>query len=399
MAFVAILIILSIGLSRNLEEDQSVLSLKLYPLNFEAAFNKVYKNIDHELSKEELKSLEENIIAFLPTHAGDARLYSLLGEIKRLYGEQDESYTAFDRALQISKTEVNALLWTIWRLIDEGKELDALERLDVLFRRWPARITPLAPFVAEVFSQEDYYEKFLQKLNTNPPWRQSLINVLSRSPETMFLAAHLLQDLAKGETLPSNTELSTIIAQLIHNKQYSLAYQTFLITLNSADKEVNGYIHNSRFIRPLSGRFFDWQVANHTGIKIKFASQQDSGINHGAQLTFNNTPVRRLSFDQYIALPPGMFQLSFDVSSQKSKLPKGLLWQISCLENNKKLAEVNIDPGTYLLTSKTTTFTIPSDKCQLQSLQLITKAIGENWNDRYSGNLMFDNISIIASDL
>lgn len=398
MAFVAILIILSIGLSRNLEEDQSDLSLKFYSLNFDAAFNKVLKTIDHQLSTEELKSLEEKIIAFLPTHAGDARLYSLLGEIKRLYREKDQSYTAFDRALQISRTEVNALQWTIWRLIDEGKVLDALERIDVLFRRWPARITPLAPFVAEVFTQEHHYENFLQKLNTNPPWRRSLINVLSSSPETMFIAAHLIQDLAKGEALPSNNEISTIIAQLIRNKQYSLAYQTFLLTLNSADKEVNGYIHNSRFIRPLSGRFFDWQVANHTGIKINFASQQDSGLNHGAQLTFNNTPVRRLSFGQYIALPPGMFQLSFEVSSQQSRLPKGLLWQISCLENKKKLAEVNIDPGTYLLTTKTITFTIPSDKCQLQSLHLITKAIGVNWNDRYSGNVIFDNISIIESD-
>ncbi len=399
MAFVAILIISSIGLSRNLEEDQSDLSLKFYPLNFDAAFNKVYKNIVHQHSTAELKSLEEKIIAFLPTHAGDARLYSLLGEIKRLYGEQDQSYSAFDRALQISKTEVTALQWTIWRLIDEGKVLDALERIDVLFRRWPARITPLVPLVAEVFTQEDHYEKFLQKLNTNPPWRRSLINVLSRSPETLFLAAHLIQDLAKGEALPSNNEISTIIAQLIRNKQYSLAYQTFLFTLNSADKEVNGYIHNSRFIRPLSGRFFDWQVASHTGIKIHFASQQNSGLNHGAQLTFSNTPVRRLSFGQYMALPPGMFQLSFEVSSQQSKLPKGLLWQISCFENKKKLAEVNIGPGTYLLTTKIVTFTVPKDKCQLQSLQLITKAIGENWNNRYSGYVMFDNISIIASDL
>lgn len=398
MAFAAILIILSIGLSRNFEDDQSNLSLKLYPINIEATISKALRALDSQPSMEEQTQLERELSAFLSTHAGDARLYSILGELKHRSGTEAESYLAYKRALNISKTEISALRWVILRLMNENKVPDALSQLDILFRRWPSHIVPLTPLIARIFSYADQYELLLKKLDASPPWRQALLNSLSRDPKTLLLAARLVQSLAKGDAPPSNAEVSKILSALMQNKKYNLAYQTFLLTLNVEDKNVSGYVHNGRFSLPFSGRIFDWRVSNNSSVSISLPQERNDDT-FGVKLLFNNTPVQGLSFSQYIALPPGTFELKFQVSAKEAHIPKGLLWRINCVGRNGRLTDIEIKPGTYAQRLSKISFAVPSEQCPLQTLQLITKGVGENWNDRYRGSVILDNINIIASDL
>lgn len=398
LAFGAILMILSIELSRLLEKTDPTLSLKLFPFNAEAALSSATALLGREQADADLQPLESLVSRLLPAHAGDARLYSLIGEIRRRSGDREDAFGAFERALDLSKTEVRALQWILQRSLDEGNFSAALDRLDILFRRWPERISPLAPVVLGVFSDPGRYPQFLARVGTNPPWRGNLLYALSRDPSALAFLARLLQDLASWGVPPKNSELTAVLSGLLANNQYDLAYRTFILTLTPAEREVAGYVHNGRFLLPPTGRPFDWQILNHPGMTSTFQSADGTQARGGLRLQFSNTPIRNLSISQTIALSPGGYEFEFDVSATGAHFPKDLLWQIVCFQSNRIIAQASVPPGTYRMTRSNMELTVPVVECPLQVLRLVTKAIGENWNDRYSGSVTFGDFRITAAD-
>lgn len=388
----------SIALSRILEKDEPDLSLKLFPVNIEAYLNRATALLRRQQDPAALSSLQTDLQRRIPTHAGDARLYSLLGEIHRQSGRQIEAYGAFEQALALSKTEVNALLWTIERSLQQSNTQAALDQIDTLLRRWPERIAPLAPLIANIFATTESYKVFIRRIERAPPWRAGLIDAFSRDPNTFTFAARIIQDLAASPNPPSNGEIVRVISDLVGAKQYDLAYRTFLLTLASAGSEVVGHIYNGRFtIRP-SGRPFDWQIRGHPGLTVTYLGLDENPARTGLQIRFNNAPVRNLSIRQLLFLTAGSYELSFNSAASDARLPKGLIWRLACVGSNKILAEAIIMPATYEMAAFETKFTVPDDACPAQVLFLATKAIGENWNDRYSGSIIFDNFRIIEVD-
>jgi tetratricopeptide (TPR) repeat protein len=399
LAFGAILTISSIGLSRILERSEPELSLKLFPFNVEAALASASALAARDPAGGDLKPLEPLALGLLPSHAGDARLYSLIGEIHRRTGDAEAAFPAFERALTLSKTEVNALQWTLQRSLEQGDFPAALDRLDTLFRRWPDRIVPLAPVVVSAFADPGRYPLFLRRVEADPPWRGRLLSALSRTPEAPVFLARLMQDLAAGSTPPRSLELNLVLSALLAAGQYDLAYRTFIVTLTPAEQEVAGHIHNGRFLLPPSGRPFDWQIRNHPGVTSTFRHADGDRPGGGLHLQFANTPIRNLSIRQSLVLPPGAYEFEFKVAASAARLPKELLWRIVCANSPYKIvAQAPIAPGTYAATTSRTELTVPESDCPLQTLQLVTKAIGENWNDRYSGSVSFDDFRISALD-
>lgn len=388
----------SIGLSRILEEDEPELALRLFPINVEAVRSGALTVLRRDQADTDMHPFDDQVARFLSTHAGDARLYSLIGEIRRRAGAEEDAFAAFEQALALSKTEVDALQWTLQRSLDQGDYAGALDQLDILFRRWPNRVQPLAPIVLDVFSDPGRYPDLLSRLEENPPWRRSLIAALSREPDALSFLARIVQDLAAGPAPAGNSELSTVLSALLGAKRYDLAHLTFIFTLSPAEQEVAGHIHNGRFLLRPTGRPFDWQIRDHPGLTMQFPgeSQTRGGDAGGLRLQFNNTPVRNLSVRQTLALPPGAYAFGFTVSAADARLPKGLLWRIACVGSNRIVAEAAVEPGAYGPTPATVELLIPGDDCPAQTLHLATKAIGENWNDRYSGSVTFNDFRITA---
>lgn len=388
----------SIGLSRILEEDEPELALRLFPINVEAVRSGTVTVLRRDQTATDMRPLDDQAARFLATHAGDARLYSLIGEIRRRSGAQEDAFAAFEQALVLSKTEVDALQWTLQRALDQGDYAEFLEQLDILFRRWPNRVQPLAPIVLDVFSDPGRYPELLLRLEEEPPWRRSLIATLSREPEALSFLARIVQDLAAGPAPASNAELHSVLTALVGAKRYDLAHLTFLFTLTPAEQEVAGHVHNGRFLLRPTGRPFDWQIRDHPGLTMQFQAEAraEGGDTGGLRLQFNNTPVRNLSVRQTLALPPGSYEFGFTVSAADARLPKGLLWRIACVGSNRTVAEAAIDPGAYGPTPVTVELSVSPDDCPAQTLYLATGAIGENWNDRYSGSVTFNDFRITA---
>lgn len=391
LAFGAILTISSIGLSRGLEESEPDLSLKLFPANAEASIQASLALLRRSPSKQQLEQLEATLLLQVVNNSGDARFYSLLGETRSRLGQSSAAAAAFNHALSLSKTEVYALQWALGQAMAANDAQVAIARMDTLLRRWPRFTNNVAPAVRAFFSKnEDSYRILVEQLNAAPPWRLGFVRALSAADGAGF-AARLLGDLSEPAAA-TNVEVGPVLSALIKAKQYDLAYQTFLSTLTPAEQPVSGYIHNGSFEIAPSGRAFDWQIRDHPGVTFNFKNDAGPGLH----MRFANAPVRRLSVAQYMRLPPGAYRWDYIVSASDARLPKSLVWRIICAETNRVLAESTVEPGTYWQKGFQTEVVVPPAGCPLQRLTLSTKAIGENWNDRYGGSLNFRGFSMTA---
>ncbi|ESX65441.1 hypothetical protein X759_28900 [Mesorhizobium sp. LSHC420B00] len=325
----------------------------------------------------------------------DARLYSLIGEIKYRQGDKDEAYQLFNQARKLSKTEIHALQRSIARAVETDDLSKAVGEIDILLRRWPDQFPAIAEAMPTILSNPDGYQAVLTAIAAEAPWRGSLFVALNKTPEGLDVANRLLLDLKVSRTPPKPNELSAVIGGYIREKQFGPAYRLFLFSLSDQERALAGYIFNSTFEPVPSGKPFDWQIRDQSGLEITFATSSDAVEGEGgATVRFLNTPVKNAALQQYIALPPGSYRISLVASARNLKLPKELFWSIRCVDPMGEIARFSIPEGTYNRQNLAQNFSIGPGACPMQLLMLQTAAIAESWRFRYVGTLIMHKLSV-----
>ncbi|MER9200815.1 hypothetical protein NKH74_16595 [Mesorhizobium sp. M0933] len=384
-----------IGLSRFLETETPAVSLALDPFNAEALVGEIASSLNDANSMPDLDALLAKAQGALAFDVADARLYSLIGEIKYRQGEINEAYKLFDRARKLSKTEIHALQRSIARDVDSGAVSKAVGEIDILLRRWPDQFSAIADGMPGILSSPEGYQSVLTAISAEAPWRTNLLVALSKTREGLDISNRLLLDLSGSSAPPNSSELNRVISGYIRQKQYESAYRLFLFSLSDQEQKLGGYVFNSTF-EPVSGeKPFDWQVRDQSGLEITLTASQDAVEGEGgATVRFLNTPVKNTALQQYIALPPGLYKISLIASARNLKLPKELFWSITCVDPAGEIARFNIPEGTYNRQSLSQEFSVGPALCPLQLLRLQTAAIAESWRFRYVGTLIMHKLSI-----
>ncbi|MGX7872034.1 tetratricopeptide repeat protein [Mesorhizobium sp. ORM6] len=395
VASVLVLAVSSIGLSRLLEAGTPAISLALDPLNMDALIGEVAGGLNETKNHAELDALAAKARSALRFNVADARLYSLIGEIKYRQGEKDEAFELFDRARMLSKTEIHALLRSIDRSVETGDLVRAVGEIDILLRRWPDQFSVIAAGWPAILSNSNGYGAVLAAIRAEAPWRGKLFSSLGQNPRGLAAANQLLLDLAGSDTPPTSNELSVVINGYIKQKQYGPAYRLFLFSLSDRERKLAGYIFNGGFEPTQSGKPFDWVIRDRSGLEITFAGSQDSDEgDRGATIRFLNTPVKNAALQQYIQLPPGSYKISLSASATNLKLPKGLFWSLRCADPSREIARFNIPEGTFDRRNLSLDFAVEPAACPIQLLRLETAAIAESWRFRYVGTLVMHKLSI-----
>lgn len=389
------LLALSIGLSRFLETETPAVSVALDPLNVDAVIDEITSDLNDTNNAPDLDVLLHRAMRALAFDVADARLYSLIGEINYRQGEKDEAYRVFDQARKLSKTEIHALQRSISRAVETGDLPKGVREIDILLRRWPEQFSAIAEGLPMILSNPDGYQAMLTAIRAQAPWRANLFIALSRTPAGLDLSNRLLLDLTGSAAPPTSSELSGVINGYIRQKQYEPAYRLFLFSLSDEERKLGGYIFNSTFEPVSDGKPFDWQVPDHSGLEVTFATSQDAVEGEGgATIRFLNTPVKNTALQQYIQLPPGSYKISLVASARNLKLPKELFWSVKCLGPAGEIAIFNIPEGTYSRRKLGQDFSVVPTGCPMQLLTLQTAAIAESWRFRYVGTLVMHKLSI-----
>ncbi|TIL36890.1 MAG: hypothetical protein E5Y85_03035 [Mesorhizobium sp.] len=385
----------SIGLSRFLETETPTVSLALDPLNVNALIAEITHELNDTSNAPDLDALLAEAKSALRFDLADARLYSLIGEIKYRKGEKDRAYEFFDQARNLSKTEIHALQRSIGRSIETGDRPGAVREIDILLRRWPDQFPDIAAGLPTILSNPEGYQAVLAAVRAAAPWRSKLLVALGQTPDGLGFANRLLLDLTVSSAPPSSSELSYVIHGNIRQKKYDQAYRLFLFSLSDQERKLAGYVFNSTFEPASRGKPFDWQVGDQSGLEVTFATSQDAVEGEGgATVRFLNTPVKNTALQQYIQLPPGSYKVSMAASAISLKLPKELFWSIRCVGPAGEIARFNIPEGTYNRQALSQDFSVGSTGCPMQLLKLETAAIAESWRFRYVGTLLMHKLSI-----
>lgn len=385
----------STGLSRLLETGAPSVSLALDPLNVDALIGDITAELNQTNGGADLDGLAVKAGNALRFNVADARLYSLIGEIRYRQGEKDQAFELFDQARMLSKTEIHALQRSIDRSVETGDLVRAVAEIDILLRRWPDQFSAVATGWPAILSNPLGYGAVLAAISAEAPWRGKLFSTLGQNPQGLAAANRLLLDLARSPAPPTSNELSAVIDGYIRQKQYGSAYRLFLFSLSDAERKLGGYIFNGGFEPVHSGKPFDWVVHERSGLEITFAGSQDAGEgDRGATIRFLNTPVKNAALQQFIELPPGSYRMSLNASATNLKLPKDLFWSLRCADPSREIARFNIPEGTFNRRSLSLDFTIEPAACPIQLLRLETAAIAESWRFRYVGTLVMHKLSI-----
>lgn len=385
----------SIGLSRYLEPKAPAISFALDPFNVDALIEQITEHLNDTADAPDLGSLLGKAEGALRFNVADARLYSLIGEIKYRQGEKDKAYGLFDQARKLSKTEIHALKRSISHSIERGDLPKAVNEIDTLLRRWPDQFPAVTNGLPTILSNPDGYQAMLTAIRADAPWRADLFAALRTTAEGLDAANHLLLDLTGSGAPPTSRELSVVIGGYIGQKKYEPAYRLFLFSLSDQERRLGGYIFNSTFDSMPSGKPFDWQPRDQPGVEVTFATSRNAPEGEGgATVRFLNTPVKNPALQQYIALPPGSYKVSLIASARNLKLPKGLFWSINCVDPVGEIARFDIPEGTFNRQNLSQDFSVGPAACPMQVLKLATAAIAESWRFRYVGTLIMHKLSI-----
>lgn len=325
---------------------------------------------------------------------GDARLYSVIGEIEFRQGNKDQAYRLFDRARKLSKTEIHALQRSIDRSIETGNLTAAVDEIDILLRRWPDRFSVVADGFPTILADPEGYAAVMKALAVEAPWRSSLFLRLARDLPGLSVADQILLDLRGTAAPPTAGELSAVINGYFRQKAFQQAYRLFLFSLSDEQQKLKGYVFNGEFEPIYSRQPFDWQVVDQSGMEVIFAGSKDAVEGEsGATIRFLNSPIKNIALQQYMELPPGSYNLSLLASGRNIKLPKGMFWSVRCVGQPDEAVRLDIPEGTFNRQKINSSFTI-DPSCPLQIVRLETASIVESWRFRYVGSLVMHKLSI-----
>jgi len=383
------------GLSRSIETLAPERAFRINPLNTEARVSWLVGKLNEAeppASDEALLDVAEAAIAITPL---DARLHSLIGELRLRAGETEEADRLFRQAYRISHTELHALKYLINRSIEAGDYAGAIGQIDMLLRRWPNRADVVQPILPQLLSQEDAYQALLVAMTSEAPWRWRLISGLSRHDGGLTWAYRILMDLSASDRPPSRGEIGAGIRAFVAAKRYEEAYRLFRFTMPAEERARAGFIHNASFeADSLDVPPFSWQRRNTRAAEITFAGETGS---QGATVRFLGTPAKDLVFHQSMVLPAGRYRLSVDVETSSLRAPRGLYWRIRCQDPRKDLLRIDIPEGTYQTQRLEASFDV--DQCAYQRIELATDVIAESWQNRYTGLVRFASLRIERAGL
>src|SRR5690606_20753690 len=93
-------------------------------------------------------------------------------------------------------------------LARKGRFAEAMERVDLISRRWSKHFPEIAPHIATMLGNPAAYEKTLELLRGAPPWAGRFFRALSGDENGLVLAYRLQTDLHRldGQSLPLEAE-------------------------------------------------------------------------------------------------------------------------------------------------------------------------------------------------
>ncbi len=405
LCLIASCLVLLDAVSTALIPDSKESALKINPLSSPARIATIEAELDdlrngRILQDDELREIILDGIRLSPI---DARYYSALGIVDASSGDQDQAKQLFAHSLELLPTEIQALTHQLVYSVQEERFTDAVDHLELIARRWPKYWSDIAPALPVLLANEAAYQDVTTRFSAEPNLRRMLVDILSRSPETLGLAMNVLLEWDHAGISGISGDLNTVTRRLVGSGRPSEAFLLFNLTRDPSAP--NGYVYNGNFEVEPSGNPFDWSWQSQAGADIRIVNRKTirdasttaepaSETGKALSIRFLDNPVRFDNVRQLTRLVAGNYTLSVTYSVSNLRTPKVLNLGIRCRGKGGILASVQFDTEVDEPTTLETNFTVPPIDCDLQQITIYNRNLTDSWKNRYSGTLFLHSVAI-----
>lgn len=385
--------------SSTLSKIDPPLALALNPFNAEARIALALTEMDASSGShtDDLRELIADGIRLAPI---DARFYSLMGILEQQAGNRASASRLFDHALALMPTEFQALIHRLAYDIESNDLFAAVDRVEILGRRWRERWSLVEPALPVLLANENAANKLMSRFGSEQGLRRLLIGSLAVSANTLSHAYQVLVRWHRMGVDELNEAINLVTRRMIKEERYADAFLLFRLT---RPREASmGYVYNGEFRLPPSGNPFDWQLKSQAGVDLRI-SRGKSAVKSGAApgqgehfvtMRFLDNPIRLKNVTQFVRLAPGNYRLAIGYASDDLTAPEPLQLAVRCVRPHQVLATIELVAGSTGSREDSAGFAIPPADCGLQEIYIFNEPMPMSWRNRYSGAIRIDHIAI-----
>ena len=259
--------------------------------------------------------------------------------------------------------------------LKQGETGPALVMLDHLVESYPEAQARAFPVLARLLAEHRDPAAWNAIAARKAAWIGPFIVSACREgtdPETL---AALFLDRVR-EHRASAEEAACLIDRLRATDRWQQAYQLWLNTLTPDRYADVGHIFNGSFEYAASGVGFDWILSRARERDVGHVVEVSQASGHGGKralhVSYNGKRQSGMAAMQYLALPPGRYEMSGNARPQSIGAGRGIQWTVRCVKGGKQQSALAASER-FLGSSEWRPFsfqvTVPAD-CPGQLLQL-----------------------------
>jgi hypothetical protein len=303
---------------------------------------------------------------------------------------------AYLAAYQLAPVDREVLAAAAGFFLRQGKAAEALALLDRMAENFPETREQAFPVFAALLASPAHAAAWNAVAARGPAWLGPfMLSTCARGVDPSLLLPLFFKRVAAGAATPAQT--GCLVDRLRRAGRWDEAYQVWLNTLPRERLADVGFVYNGSFEYAPSGIGFDWMPARQpereVGHSVDVAQTSGAVGKRALRVSYNGKRQSGAAIAQYLALPPGRYEMSGFGRPNGMSAGRGVHWTVRCVADGKPQAPL-ADSERFVGSSEWRRFvfdvTVP-ESCRAQVLQL--EAVGIDEGPAYvSGTAWFDDL-------
>lgn len=296
----------------------------------------------------------------------ESTAYRVLAQATAGLGDPERAGRLMTEAGRLTRRDTAVGFWLYRdRLLNE-RYADAFLYADAVMRRAPSTASLLLPEIAISTVDPRAVSALVERLATDPPWRDDFFVELARNAPAYGAGTDVLHQLAFTRAPPTPAEISPLLIRMVQDGAAEDAFRAWMTFLPASVRpQDTRSVFDGGFRRPAGPAPFGWKVISAPDAEAVLDPASEGPGLHVRYSGFAEVEVAR----QMLLLPSGRYRLS-----SRGKLNQGLdggvAWRLRC-SGAQQLAETTLRFGGDGSAAAEGVFDVPAD-CPAQVLSLRT---------------------------
>ena len=250
-------------------------------------------------------------------------------------GESGPARDAYLTALQLAPFDREVLANGAQLLLKQGRTADALLLLDRLVDGYPEVRERVFPVIARIVAEGREPQAWNAVAARRPAWLGAfVVSSCERGVDPAILVPIFVGRIKSG--VATTAEMACLVDHLRDADQWQQAYQLWLNTLPRERLADVGFVFNGGFEYAPSGTGFDWRPSRarerDSGHSVEMPQAAGVSGKRALRVTYNGKRQAGSPIVQYLAAPPGRYQLSGDAHPLSVTAGRGVQWTVRCVK-------------------------------------------------------------------